>query len=133
MVHEPQQENGAGPEVADGNLQPQLGDGEQQRDRAHSVTVHCIEQEEYEEDHADEERMFNSINDMLSNLREELSKRRKNGNATADANNKKGSSSLRRVAEMLLEGTGNLMRHLMTHLDKEETTGGPVFDQGRDQ
>jgi hypothetical protein len=129
MVHEPQQENGAGAEVADGNLQPQLGDGEQQRDRAHSVTVHCIEQEEYEEDHADEERMFNSINDMLSNLREELSKRRKNGNATADANNKKGSSSLRRVAEMLLEGTGNLMRHLMTHLDKEETHCMPLVAQ----
>eukprot|EP00984_Skeletonema_dohrnii_P039060 scaffold43018_cov133-Skeletonema_dohrnii-CCMP3373.AAC.1 len=49
---------------------------EQQRERAHSVTVHCIEQEEYEEDHADEERMFNSINEMLSKLREELSKRR---------------------------------------------------------
>ncbi|KAL7531032.1 hypothetical protein ACHAXR_005455 [Thalassiosira sp. AJA248-18] len=100
----------------------------QQRERAQSITVHTIEQEEYEEDHADEERMFNSINDLLSNLRVELSNRRK---ASAGESNGSGSngSSLRNVAQMLLEGTGNLMRHLMTHLDKEETHCMPLVAQ----
>eukprot|EP00581_Thalassiosira_minuscula_P011179 CAMPEP_0183721426 /NCGR_PEP_ID=MMETSP0737-20130205/13706_1 /TAXON_ID=385413 /ORGANISM="Thalassiosira miniscula, Strain CCMP1093" /LENGTH=717 /DNA_ID=CAMNT_0025951433 /DNA_START=38 /DNA_END=2192 /DNA_ORIENTATION=+ len=97
-----------------------------QRDRAHSMTVHCIEQEEYEEDHADEERMFNSINGMLSNLRDDLSNRRDLSPASGVVGN---GSSLRNFAKILLEGTGNLMRHLMTHLDKEETHCMPLVAQ----
>ena len=124
--------------VMDGNIelpppQPQQHQQEQHRERAHSVTVHCIEQEEYEEDHADEEKMFNSINEMLSKLREELTKRRntlqkdgkKNGVETDSANN----ASLRKAAELLLEGTGNLMHHLIAHLDKEETHCMPLVAQ----
>ncbi|KAL7545336.1 hypothetical protein ACHAWF_008691 [Thalassiosira exigua] len=98
-------------------------DGEHlQRERAQSVTVHRIEQEEYEEDHADEERMFNSINDLLSKLREELSNRRR-GIVPGQR------ASLPQLAHQLTEGMGNLMRHLMTHLDKEETHCMPLVAQ----
>ena len=100
---------------------------QQQRERAQSITVHRIEQEEYEEDHADEERMFNSINGLLSSLRAELSNRRKS--ATGESNDATSSKSLHNLAQKLLEGTGNLMRHLMTHLDKEETHCMPLVAQ----
>mmetsp|Transcript_23732 Transcript_23732/g.51339 ORF Transcript_23732/g.51339 Transcript_23732/m.51339 type:complete len:834 (+) Transcript_23732:114-2615(+) len=111
------------------------GNGEQQqRERAHSITVHKIEQEEYEEDHIDEERMFNSINGLLSNLRDELSNRRKASVSTAasgvgESNTPTKGPSLRHLAQKLLEGTGNLMKHLMTHLDKEETHCMPLVAQ----
>ena len=121
---------------------------QQQRERAHSVTVHRIEQEEYEEDHADEERMFTAISGLLSNLRDELSNRTKAqaaaaaAAAVATASSRKGgpnvipptnnniiSPTLRNLGQMLLEGTRNLMRHLMTHLDKEETHCMPLVAQ----
>lgn len=101
-----------------------------QRERAQSMTVHTIEQEEYEEDHADEERMFNSINGMLSSLRDELSNRRGRVPSTSAAASADGGlSNLRQLAQNLLEGTGNLMRHLMDHLDKEETHCMPLVAQ----
>jgi hemerythrin superfamily protein len=88
-----------------------------QRERNNSITVHHIEQEEYEEDHADEERMFNSINELLSHLRSELLKSKSDG------------SSLERAARGLLDGTKKLMHHLLTHLDKEETHCMPLVVQ----
>ena len=95
---------------------------QQQRERAASITVHHIEQEEYEEDHADEERMFNSINSILSTLRAELVKGRNNSNNNNDA-------SLQNAAQSLLDGTKELMKHLLTHLDKEETHCMPLVAQ----
>ena len=118
---------GAAEAAAQGNGE---GRQEQRRERAQSMTVHCIEQEEYEEDHADEERMFNSINGLLSNLREELLNRRRKGATNDDVNKiERSSSSLRNIAQMLSEGTGNLMRHLMAHLEKEETHCMPLVAQ----
>jgi len=100
------------------------------RERSLSISVHRIEQEEYEEDHADEERMFNSIDVLLSNLRDELSNRRKAASAlTTSVEGKSDATSLRDLAQMLLKGTRNLMRHLMTHLDKEETHCMPLVAQ----
>lgn len=122
-------------------LQPVINDEQNRaedaqggRERAQSLSVHTIEQEEYEEDHADEERMFNSINNMLSNLRTELNNRRKStlaasGKGEPKSKNKNHLYSLQHLAQMLLEGTGNLMRHLMTHLDKEETHCMPLVHQ----
>jgi hypothetical protein len=131
-------------------LAGQVNQGEppqqQRRERAQSVTVHRIEQEEYEEDHADEERMFTAISRLLSNLRDELSIRSKALVAaaaeTATASGKGGvsiiaptknnivtSPTLCDLAQMLLEGTRNLMKHLMTHLDKEETHCMPLVAQ----
>ena len=91
----------------------------QQRERNNSI-VHHIEQEEYEEDHADEERMFNSINELLSSLRVELLKGKSDGD---------DESLLPRAAEKLLDGTKKLMHHLFTHLDKEETHCMPLVAQ----
>ena len=100
---------------------------QERRERAQSLTVHKIEQEEYEEDHADEERMFNSINTMLSNLRVELNNRRKA--SSESVNNGNNVNTLHHLAQSLLEGTRNLMRHLMTHLSKEETHCMPLVAQ----
>ncbi len=110
-----------GGEVINGNIEQPPVQQPQQRERSHSITVHHIEQEEYEEDHADEEKMFNSINDLLSKLREKLSKRR---NIL-----QQDGISLQKTAELLLEGTGNLMHHLIAHLDKEETHCMPLVAQ----
>mmetsp|Transcript_32337 Transcript_32337/g.52760 ORF Transcript_32337/g.52760 Transcript_32337/m.52760 type:complete len:856 (-) Transcript_32337:87-2654(-) len=119
---------GGGEAVAAAVAQGNDGEQQQQRDRAPSMTIQSIEQEEYEEDHLDEERMFNSINGLLSNLRDELSNRRRASLVAAPGAVGNG-SSLRHLAQMLLEGTGNLMRHLMTHLDKEETHCMPLVAQ----
>ncbi len=107
------------------------------RERSHSMSVHRIEQEEYEEDHADEERMFNSIDGLLSNLRDELIKRRKTSSVATTSDEGKPDLSLRNaegqalrnIAQLLLKGTRNLMRHLMAHLDKEETHCMPLVAQ----
>ena len=110
--------------------------GDQQRERSRSISVHRIEQEEYEEDHADEERMFNSINVLLSNLRDEISNRSKFLTVANISDEgipllplKIGTISLHNLAQLLLKGTRNLMRHLMTHLDKEETHCMPLVAQ----
>jgi hypothetical protein len=113
----------------------------------HQVQVGGIEQEEYEEDHADEEKMFTAINVLLSNLRDELSNRAKTitivepnvvvptndisspANDISSNNNNLISPTLHKLAQMLLEATRNLMRHLMTHLDKEETHCMPLVMQ----
>lgn len=96
---------------------------QQQRERAQSI-VHPIEQEEYEEDHADEEKMFNSIDVLLSRLREELATRRALGGDNSGASS--SSATLCRLAQSLLEGTTNLLQHLTTHLEKEETHCMPL-------
>lgn len=122
IVQQQQQQQQAGENDAIANnfdAQEGAQERQQQRERAHSVTVHQIEQEEYEEDHADEERMFNSINDLLSLLREELLQGRINDR----------DSSLQQAAKMLLDGTANLMRHLLVHLDKEESHCMPLVAQ----
>jgi hypothetical protein len=125
-------EDGVAAAVAVAAGQEHPGDQQPPRERSLSVSVHRIEQEEYEEDHADEERMFNSIDVLLSNLREELSKRRNASAATSttsDGGDTETTSSLRNLANLLLKATRNLMRHLMTHLDKEETHCMPLVAQ----
>lgn len=119
----------------DGAAAAQGGDGDDQhpqhRERAQSI-VHQIEQEEYEEDHENEEKMFNSINTLLSKLRDELAGRRSNSSTSsepaAEANPEDGEkeASLPQLAQQLQESTKNLMRHLITHLDKEETHCMPL-------
>jgi len=84
----------------------------------HEPNCTGIEQEEYEEDHADEERMFKSISSLLSNLRETLSKRN-----AAISNNAPD------VAKQLLEDTKSLRHHLVKHLVKEETHCMPLVAQ----
>eukprot|EP00574_Skeletonema_japonicum_P009829 CAMPEP_0201714722 /NCGR_PEP_ID=MMETSP0593-20130828/1078_1 /ASSEMBLY_ACC=CAM_ASM_000672 /TAXON_ID=267983 /ORGANISM="Skeletonema japonicum, Strain CCMP2506" /LENGTH=690 /DNA_ID=CAMNT_0048204025 /DNA_START=194 /DNA_END=2267 /DNA_ORIENTATION=- len=119
--------------VIDGNIEqpPVQQQQQEQRERSHSVTVHHIEQEEYEEDHADEEKMFLHISDMLSKLREELLQKdgKKHAVALGVETDTASKVSLQKTAELLLEGTGDLMHHLIAHLDKEETHCMPLVAQ----
>mmetsp|Transcript_22397 Transcript_22397/g.49762 ORF Transcript_22397/g.49762 Transcript_22397/m.49762 type:complete len:760 (+) Transcript_22397:292-2571(+) len=89
-------------------------DGEAQGGRKTSESLN-IGQEEYEEDHADEEIMFTSIDNQLSNLRDALS-----GAAKESASD---------AAKQLLKSTKNLRHHLMKHLDKEEQHCMPLVAQ----
>jgi len=73
-----------------------------------------VEQEEYVEDHADEERMFKTFDALLSKLRAGLVK-----NDTEEASNHD-------MANAIHELTASLMQHLMAHLDKEETQCMPL-------
>jgi hypothetical protein len=72
-----------------------------------------VEQEEYEEDHADEERMFSEMDKHLANLREVL---------LSDVCIEKRHS----VSDFLKDHTHQLSQHLMAHLDKEETQCMPL-------
>ena len=72
------------------------------------------EQEEYVEDHADEERMFKSFDALLSKLRDGLVK------------NDTNESSNQNMAKAIKELTSSLMKHLMAHLEKEETQCMPL-------
>jgi len=80
-----------------------------------------IEQEEYEEDHADEERMFSEMDTLLTKLREVLVRQRQS--------EKPAISSTIVVDDMardISERTKMLSQHLMTHLEKEETQCMPL-------
>jgi hypothetical protein len=115
------------------NEEPQ-NEGDQQSPR-------IIEQEEYEEDHADEERMFLSMDSMLSKLRAGLSVQRMRGSTsvssssthqdapsktiaadlTADSN-----ASIREMALAIDGLTSQISKHLLEHLEKEETHCMPL-------
>ena len=73
-----------------------------------------LARQEYEEDHADEERMFSEMDGLLSQLREELLK--KSNELPATVNN-------------VVDKTKKLALHLMNHLDKEETECLPLVAQ----
>lgn len=75
-----------------------------------------IEQEEYEEDHADEERMFKSMDELLVKLREGL----------LNPSPKSELSSIYDTAQGIQKMTSSLMQHLMVHLEKEETQCMPL-------
>lgn len=103
-----------------------------------------IEQEEYEEDHADEERMFSQMDTLLQIIREaimllqqqnrsHLKTKVASSSDSSDAmrrnNNSVSSSSTSKIQKMannLLEHTQVLSQHLMTHLQKEETQCMPL-------
>ena len=90
-------------------------EGEAQGGRKTSESPLNIGQEEYEEDHADEEIMFTSIDNQLSNLRNVLS-----GAANGSASD---------AAKQLLKSTKTLRQHLIKHLDKEEQHCMPLVAQ----
>jgi iron-sulfur cluster repair protein YtfE (RIC family) len=75
-----------------------------------------IEQEEYEEDHADEERMFKSMDELLGKLREGL----------LNPAPKSELGSIYDTAQGIQKMTSSLMQHLMVHLEKEETQCMPL-------
>ena len=75
-----------------------------------------IEQEEYEEDHADEERMFKSMDELLGKFRDGL----------LNATPKPGDGSIHDMAQGIQRMTSCLMQHLMAHLEKEEKQCMPL-------
>jgi iron-sulfur cluster repair protein YtfE (RIC family) len=77
-----------------------------------------IEQEEYEEDHADEERMFRTMDQMLSKLRDGLVNEKDAGDTEE--------GSVHHTAQAIHEHTSSLMKHLLAHLEKEETRCMPL-------
>ena len=80
-----------------------------------------IEQGEYEEDHADEERMFSEMDRLLTELRELLVATQGNIPDTSDVFQKVES-----LAKQVSESTELLSQHLMAHLDKEERECMPL-------
>lgn len=72
-----------------------------------------LEQEEYEEDHADEERMFSEMDKHLAKLREVL---------LSDVS----TPVVNDLVQFLRDHTRQLSQHLMAHLDKEETQCMPL-------
>mmetsp|Transcript_26403 Transcript_26403/g.40019 ORF Transcript_26403/g.40019 Transcript_26403/m.40019 type:complete len:725 (+) Transcript_26403:147-2321(+) len=81
-----------------------------------------IEQHEYAEDHADEERMFKSMDELLVKLRARLI-----GNSSSSGRMaKKKEDTVHDMACEILKLTSSLMQHLMEHLEKEETQCMPL-------
>jgi hypothetical protein len=72
-----------------------------------------VDQEEYEEDHADEERMFRRMDELLTQLHDELVEEQKPGSIH---------DMVRSIDDLSL----SLSKHLMTHLEKEETQCMPL-------
>jgi zinc finger-like protein len=86
-----------------------------------------MDQEAYEEDHADEERMFSTMDNLLTQLRDGLFLEDRDGDtksATAGA-----STRLRWVDDIMKsihDMTRTLSTHLMAHLEKEEKQCMPL-------
>ena len=105
-------------------------------------------QEEYEEDHADEERMFSEMDALLTSLREILSSNSSNDNGSSysprsrsqqqqqqqprtpsessTTRDEKDDIQANVVAHKIRESTKVLSDHLMHHLEKEETQCMPL-------
>ena len=87
-----------------------------------------IEQEEYEEDHANEERMFETMDSLLTRLHKGLSEQRR---CDAEDSNRKADprsvdTDIHEMAQKIDEITHHLKEHLFSHLDKEETHCMPL-------
>lgn len=108
-----------------------------------SQDLNIVEQEEYEEDHADEERMFSSMNRMLIELRHLLSLRNTAAPRTTHAVTTTTGTAIitdeSSIAPTLVEGESvngvmkqlnkhvkHLSHHLREHLEKEENHCMPL-------
>ena len=78
-----------------------------------------IEKEEYEEDHADEERMFSEMDRLLSEFREHLIEEGQKGELSAV-------TAMDGMKRAISDHTEALSQHLMVHLEKEETECMPL-------
>eukprot|EP00978_Attheya_sp_CCMP212_P010232 scaffold24615_cov62-Attheya_sp.AAC.2 len=118
-----------------------LAQNEEPQNEAEQQSPRIIEQEEYEEDHADEERMFRTMDSMLSKLRAGLSVQRMRVSASVssssthqDAPSKKAAADLTadsnasiREMALAIDGlTSQISKHLLEHLEKEETHCMPL-------
>jgi len=90
------------------------------RIRSNSHNCNNLVQEEYEEDHADEERMFSEMDSLLTLLKERLNQTR-----TTPAAASRPST----LAHRIMEQTQKLSNHLLRHLEKEELHCMPLVLQ----
>jgi len=93
-----------------------------QASRSKALRPSVIEQDEYAEDHADEERMFKSMDELLVKLRARLIDNTSSSGRMA----KKKEDGFHEMACEILKLTSSLMEHLMEHLEKEETQCMPL-------
>ncbi len=97
---------------------------------AESSCCDAIEQEEYEEDHADEERMFTMMDHLLTRLRKGLSQQRSQLQKRVPTM-KKNNTNFARVnlintMKEIQSLNKTLNQHLMVHLEKEEQQCMPL-------
>ena len=94
-----------------------------------------VEQEEYEEDHADEERMFTMMDHLLTRLRKALfqlhQRNRQNNNNKPPSSSykngiKKNLESITNTTKEILSLVKTVKQHLMVHLEKEESQCLPL-------
>lgn len=78
---------------------------------SHDHSHNHIDQTEYEEDHADEERMFQSLDNLIRQTKEKLTKYDDSGLSRQD---------MRHTLVALVSSTNTMAQHLMKHLGKEE-------------
>jgi iron-sulfur cluster repair protein YtfE (RIC family) len=97
--------------------------------RPESGDEEVIEQEEYEEDHADEERMFSKMDDLLTKFREGLMHQRQQSvsdvapsSVAAVAAEQSVDDTMKDIHEL----TKKLSKNLMAHLEKEEMQCMPL-------
>jgi iron-sulfur cluster repair protein YtfE (RIC family) len=97
--------------------------------RPESGDEEVIEQEEYEEDHADEERMFSKMDDLLTKFREGLLHQRQQvvsavapSSVAAVAAEQSVDDTMKAIHEL----TKKLSKNLMAHLEKEEMQCMPL-------
>ena len=102
-------------------LQPSIG----------AATKEMIEQGEYEEDHADEERMFSMMDDLLTKFRQELLKQRQEivsavSNPRDDSSKRDSVDDTVKAINELNKLCKTLSKHLLAHLEKEEKQCMPL-------
>jgi hypothetical protein len=112
---------------------------QQQHEGMNTSDAVIIEQEEYEEDHADEERMFSEMDVLLTNPREIMvqegltkgpptaappssssSSSREKSSSFSLKGDSKAPVNINSMAASILEHSRALSQHLMAHLEKEE-------------
>jgi Zinc-ribbon/CHY zinc finger/Ring finger domain len=86
-----------------------------------------MDQEAYEEDHADEERMFSRMDNLLTQLREGLFREdRDEANTLTTITPSTKLRSVDEVMKSIHDLTAKLSKHLMAHLEKEEKQCMPL-------
>lgn len=87
-----------------------------------------VEQVQYEEDHADEERMFSMMDDLLTRLRHSLLRQTLGLSAAAPGGSvtMENGESVGFIMKEVHELTKTLSHHLMAHLEKEEQQCMPL-------
>lgn len=92
-----------------------------------STASEIVEQEEYEEDHADEERMFTMMDHLLRRLRKGLNVHQTDRtNSNGRKRNRYARDNVVNTMKEIMSLTKTLTQHLFVHLEKEENQCLPL-------